>query len=242
MSTIVTYFFFDIDGTLLLSGGAGRRAMQQVMAEMFDVGDLPMLKVHGRTDRAIINDLFEALKLDLTPQIYTEFSNRYHNRLDACIGECEGSLLAGAEELLVRLSTWSGVNLGLLTGNSRHAAMTKVSHFGIDSHFSFGGYGSEHAERTAVAQAALDDCRRWAEPEYVDPIKAWVIGDTVSDVKCARSIGANAIAVATGGNSRQELEDSGADLVLDDLTNPQPILALCSRSGVARSSDDCYGS
>ncbi len=227
----MNYFFFDIDGTLLLSGGAGRVAMQRVMAEMFDIVQLPDLPVHGRTDRAIISDLFTATGLNLTDTAYREFTRRYHVELDDCIGQCRGQLLSGVTQLLTRLADQSSVSLGLLTGNSRDAAMTKISHFGIRDYFVFGGFGHEHDDRNAVAHAALDDCRRWANPEPVDPGNAWVIGDTVSDVRCARAIGANVIGVATGGSSRRQLEEAGADMVLDDLTNPHPVLAVCGNLG-----------
>lgn len=201
--------------------------MQRVMAEMFDVSQLPELTVHGRTDRAIIMDLFAASGLELNSPTYQEFTSRYHDELVASLNICGGQLLAGVAGLLPQLADQSESALGLLTGNSMPAAMTKVRHFGIAEYFTYGGYGHEHADREGVARAALADCQNWARPNLVQPHETWVIGDTVRDVQCARSIGANVIAVATGGSTRQELDAAGADVVLDDLTDPRPVLDIC---------------
>lgn len=223
------YFLFDIDGTLLLSGGAGRVAMHRAMQDMFGIGELHRLAVHGRTDRAIIIDLFAAHQLPLDESTYLEFTNRYHAELENCIAGCPGKLLDGVSELLDRLSRVSDVAMGLLTGNSREGAMTKVRHFGIDRHFGYGGYGHTHACRNDVAREALSECRRWAAPCEVREDQIWIVGDTINDIRCARAIGAKVIAVATGGNSRVELERGTPDLMLDDLNSHEAFFDLCNR-------------
>ena len=106
-TTSLIYFFFDIDGTLLLSGGAGRMAMQHVFVEMYGIRELPQLAVHGRTDRAIILELFERLQLDGGPEAYEEFTSRYHRELAVSMDRCPGRLLEGVPELLVRLESWT---------------------------------------------------------------------------------------------------------------------------------------
>jgi phosphoglycolate phosphatase len=224
----VTCFLFDIDGTLLLSGGAGRVAMQNVMRELFGIQELHRLAVHGRTDRAIIGDLFAAHNLPLDPGTYQEFSARYHDELRKCISGCGGRLLNGVSTLLNELAKVPAVAMGLLTGNSPQAAATKVEYFGIDSHFQFGGYGNVHLCRSDVAREALLDCRRWAMPRTVREQDVWVVGDTVHDIRCARAIGAKVIGVSTGGNSRQELENERPDRILDDLGQIDVFLALCN--------------
>jgi phosphoglycolate phosphatase len=213
------YFFFDIDGTLLLSGGAGRVAMTQVMSEMFQLTTLKQIKVHGRTDRGIIADLFSAHQLPHDPVIHTEFTNRYHRLLPDSMHQCEGTLMPGVVPLLETLSQRSDVKLGILTGNSRSAAWTKLKHFQLDRFFEFGGYGEHHANRNDVAQEALDQCRNTYPEHQVEPGHTWVVGDTANDITCARSIGANVAAVATGGADLQTLKQHQPDLLLPDLAN-----------------------
>ena len=181
----------------------------------------------GRTDRAIIHDLFRAMDIPVTAGHYEQFVDRYHDCLDGTMNAADGYLLEGALPLLQQVAEIPNVAIGLLTGNSRQAAQIKTTHFGIEQFFHFGGYGQEFADRNEVAHAALADCRRWAQPRKVDPLQAWVIGDTVNDIRCARAIGANVIGVATGGSARNELEQAGADVVLDDLKIPDPILDVC---------------
>lgn len=201
--------------------------MQRVMQHMYGIGELHRLAVHGRTDRAIIMDLFAAHQLTFDETTYLEFTHRYHAELSKCIKDCPGQLLAGVSGLLESLSRIPNVAMGLLTGNSREGAMTKVRYFGIDRHFQFGGYGHAHDCRNKVAREALLDCRRWATPREVSEDHVWVIGDTVNDIRCARSIGANVVAVATGGNSRIELEKENPELALDDLASHEALLELC---------------
>jgi phosphoglycolate phosphatase-like HAD superfamily hydrolase len=222
-------FFFDIDGTLLLTGGAGRLAMQAAFAELFGERALPKLLVHGRTDSAIIAELFSRLEMQPEASALQQFVARYHELLEEGMKRAAGQLLPGVAELLLGLSRRRAV-LGLLTGNSEHAARTKLAFHRIDHYFCFGGYGDVHHERECVAAEALASCRAWALPRTIAAEEVWVVGDTIHDVRCARSIGANVIAVTTGGSSRRELETAGADMVLDDLRDPGPLLALCQAS------------
>lgn len=221
------YLLFDIDGTLLLTGGAGRAAMMQVMEEMFGQRDLPRLPVHGRTDRAIIEDLFREMGLQLNDGVYREFTSRYHQRLPETMQAGRGYLLPGVTDVLEELAAIDQVACGLLTGNSDVAARIKTAHFGIDHHFRFGGYGGAHPQREMVAREALADCRRQLAPRTVEASRVWVVGDTIADVRCARAIEANVIAVTTGGDTREQLEQAGADLVMDDLSDSRPLLAIC---------------
>ncbi len=219
------HIFFDIDGTLLLSGGAGRVAMTRAMTRMFGIGELQRLDVSGRTDRAIIGDLFSAHGVAWNEQVYREFAAQYHRELDRCIADCQGRLLSGVARLLEKLSSDPRIGLGLLTGNSRDGAMIKVRHYRIDHFFGFGGFGSEHVCRNDVAREALEDCRRWAAPADVAEDSTWVVGDTVHDVRCARAIGARVCGVATGGTGKAELIAAGADLVVDNLENEETLIS-----------------
>jgi len=218
------YFFFDIDGTLLLSGGAGRIAMTQVMQEMFGLTELHRVKVHGRTDRGIVEELFTKHGLPCDEEVRQQFSNRYHELLPDSMHECEGVLMPGAVELLERLAETPQVKLGILTGNSESAAWSKLRHFEIDQFFEFGGFGGNHAARNDVARLTLKNCRATYKDHQIEPDQAWVVGDTVNDITCARAIGAKVIAVATGGSDYEELSVHEPDLLLRDLSDPEFIL------------------
>ena len=127
--------------------------------------------------------------------------------------------LPGVVTLLERLAKRSDVTLGLLTGNFREAARIKLEHHAIDQHFHFGGYGDHHHDRDDVARVAFDEARRHLGCE-IHPQSVCVIGDTPSDVKCARAIGARAIAVATGMFNVDELARTDPDELYADFSDP----------------------
>ena len=215
-----TILLFDIDGTLLLSGGAGRVAMQRVMSEMFAAPSLPSLKVHGRTDHGIISELFEALQIELTDERRQQFTEAYHGELEICLPLCTGRLMPAIEPLLNWLDQQANVRLGILTGNSRSAAKAKLQHFGLEQFFDFrlAGFGERFGDRNDVAQVAWEQCRS-VMGNALRAEQIWVIGDTIRDVACARSIGAKVTAVATGGDTLETLEESQPDLLVSDLSD-----------------------
>lgn len=214
------YFLFDIDGTLLLSGGAGRHAMTQVMNEMYQLTELARLEVHGRTDRGIIADLFAKHDIPLTDEIRKQFSERYHQLLPESLKACDGQMMPGVVPLLDWLTGLPNVHLGLLTGNSKVAAWAKLKHFGLDGYFQdFGGFGDDHAARDDVAGQALASIRTSFGDDSIPGSDAWIIGDTIHDITCSRSINANVIAVETGGVDPEELSRYSPDRLLVDLTD-----------------------
>jgi phosphoglycolate phosphatase-like HAD superfamily hydrolase len=113
-----------------------------------------------------------------------------------------------------------------LTGNVRQGAKQKLAHFGLwDIFAGLGGFGDHHFDRDDVARSALTCLNRHIGTQ-VEPSRVWVIGDTPLDVKCARAIGAKAVAVATGWHSLDELRQTDADICLTDLTHPTELLRL----------------
>src|SRR5207302_7838486 len=130
----------------------------------------------------------------------------------------KGRVLPGIADLLAHLRQRDQVAVGLLTGNVRAGAQVKLGHFGLFEHFSFGGFGDHHFDRDDVAREALAAVRAHVHPE-VTPDRIWVIGDTPLDVRCARAIGANVLAVATGTHTLAELAAAAPDLVLKDLSD-----------------------
>ncbi len=210
---------FDIDGTLITTGRAGMDAILDVIREDFGVGELRgSLSFSGRTDRGIARELLEMHDLASSEEHWEKLRTGYLRRLPEYLATRQGQVLPGVHSILQALQAREDVVLGLLTGNVRTGAHAKLSHYGLWDHFAFGGFGDLHADRDCVASAAVQAARDHLGRD-ISPQRVWVIGDTPLDVKCARSVGAKAIAVATGSHPREELEASGADVVLDDLTD-----------------------
>ena len=221
---------FDIDGTLLSTGGAGQRAMERALTDVFGVPDpWEDIPAAGRTDRAITHDLFTHHELTPTPRQWEEFQSVYFRHLKTTLSELRGAVLPGVIGLLNHLATRSDVTLGLLTGNFVEAARIKLGHYAIDHHFAFGGYGDTHPNRDDVARVALSEaCRHLGRD--VDPRTVCVIGDTPSDVRCARAIGARAIAVATGMFTFDELARTEPDELYQDFSSPDLFLTRLDQS------------
>jgi phosphoglycolate phosphatase-like HAD superfamily hydrolase len=216
---------FDIDGTLLASGGAGKAAIESALCEEFSVELCVQVPYSGRTDRAIMRDLFRHHGVAETPENLQRLVTAYLHRLPDRLRRLNGRVLPGIVALLHELQQRSGVALGLLTGNLRAGAKVKLGHFGLHDHFPFGGFGDEHFDRDDVAREALRSVHQHVGPHCL-PERVWVIGDTPLDVQCARAIGARVVAVATGLHTVAQLEACGPDLVLPDLSDPQPLLRL----------------
>jgi phosphoglycolate phosphatase-like HAD superfamily hydrolase len=216
---------FDIDGTLIASGGAGRAALAAAFADEFGIhDDLARVEISGRTDRAIIRDLLHAHGIAETPESCSRLFECYLRHLPHFLRERASRILPGIAALLDVLRLREDVAIGLLTGNLRAGARVKLGHFGLFDHFAFGGFGDHHYDRDDVAREALGEVHQHLG-RPVAPEKIWVIGDTPLDVRCALAIGARAVAVATGWHSAAELEAHRPDLLLTDLSDPGPLLS-----------------
>jgi phosphoglycolate phosphatase-like HAD superfamily hydrolase len=220
----MTVLLFDIDGTLVRTGGAGKAAMEAALCEEFGVSlSAEEVPYSGRTDRAIGRDLLRAHGLDPTDANQDRLIDGYLRRLPGRLQSLGGEVCPGVRELLARLRQRTDVRLGLLTGNVRRGAELKLGHFDLWAAFPAGGFGDYHEDRDDVARAAVRALAdRWGP---LDPADVWVIGDTPLDVRCARAVGANAVAVATGWHPLDELKECGADLTLADLSDPAALPA-----------------
>jgi phosphoglycolate phosphatase len=216
---------FDIDGTLIASGGAGKAALEAGFAEEFGVSSvIEKLSLSGRTDRSIVRDLLRGNGIEPTDENIARTLSAYLRHLPHRLTtNTVARVLPGIVEFLLRLSEREDVLVGLLTGNIRAGAKVKLGHFGLFEHFSFGGFGDHHWDRDDVAREALAEVRRLLGAR-TDPERIWVVGDTPLDIRCARAIGANAVAVATGWHSRDELAAHKPDLLLPDLSDPAELL------------------
>ena len=224
--SFVIVYHFDIDGTLVSAGGAGKAALIDALAEAFGVAHtLDRLVLSGRTDRAISGDLLGLCGLDDTDDHRARLLAAYLRLLPATLATRPGRVLPGVPRLLDRLAATPGVVVGLITGNVPDGARIKLGHFGLWERFTFGGYGDRHADRDDVARDALAAVERHLG-RAVDPRRVRVIGDTPHDVRCARAIGARAVGVLTGWHGRDEMAACAPDLLLDDLSDHDALLAL----------------
>lgn len=208
---------FDIDGTLIRSGGAGLDAILQTLHEEFGVDDPKPVALHGCTDRGITRELFELNGIERDEDSWQRFLAAYLRNLQTQLSAKEGAILPGVVPLLDELAEREHVYLGLLTGNVRRGASLKLEHFELEHYFGEGGFGDHHEDRNDVARAAREAVERELG-EDLNEDRLWIIGDTPNDVRCGRAINAKVLAVCTGGSDRVELEASGPDFLVDDLT------------------------
>jgi phosphoglycolate phosphatase-like HAD superfamily hydrolase len=216
---------FDIDGTLVRTGGAGKAAMEAALAAAFAVTEIrDEVPYSGRTDVAIARDLLRVHGIDPTPENQHTLREAYLAHLPGSLKTRGGTVCPGVRELLAAVAGRPGVVLGLLTGNVRRGARLKLDYFGLWDHFACGGFGDDFHDRDDVARAAVA-CVREHLGRPVDPADVWVIGDTPLDVSCARAVGARAVAVATGWHPVEELAAHNPDLLFDDLSDHARLLA-----------------
>lgn len=198
MTRPIKICLFDIDGTLILSGRAGQDAVLATLWDLFGVkAEWDSVEFAGRTDRAIMSDLFQLNGIPWTSENWVRFQQAYLRHLPCSLRQRAGRVLPGVRELLDQFREGSHAEAGLLTGNVQAGAREKLRHFQLEEHFAFGGFGDEHELRDDVAREALRDARQHLQ-RPIDPTDVWVIGDTPSDVRCGRAIGACA-----GGRHRQ---------------------------------------
>ncbi|PHR93949.1 MAG: hypothetical protein COA78_32345 [Blastopirellula sp.] len=217
---------FDIDGTLVNTDASGKDAM---VASFLAVAGLEAItqpiEVSGKTDRGIAHELFSVHGQTMTDAKWDAFLAGYLAGLKANLPQRNGRVLAGISELLSILDEREDVTLGLLTGNVVQGANLKLTHFEIMHYFPFGGFGDEHPNRDDVARMAHQKAEQHLGT-FIAGNQVYVIGDTANDVTCARAIGASAIAVATGKYSSETLAESNPDLLVEDLSDPVPLLSL----------------
>ena len=227
---MVRVVFFDIDGTLVLTGRAGVRALERAFVDVFGVeGALEGIALAGRTDRAILEDALRRLQapgpLNHTP--LDRLRARYLVHLAVTIAERrpEKRVLPGVRALLTALAGRTSVEMALLTGNIEEGARLKLEHFDLWRYFGWGVFGGETTDRNALIVEALRTAHR-RRPGFAGVEGVVVVGDTPHDVACAKSVGALAIGVATGPYDAVSLSASGADVVLDDLADTEAVVKL----------------
>jgi len=230
-----TIALFDIDGTLLRAGGAGRRAVELALCEVLedDNGSVSLESVEfaGRTDPWIVRTALMQYGVTANDALINEVLRRYVAHLPRELELASAfEVLPGVLSLLAELTARDDVVVGLGTGNTQPAAYAKLARGGLDSFFSFGGFGSDHTDRAELLRTGLS---RGLERAGARPggARVVVIGDTPHDVAAAQAIGAHCVAVSTGGYDGSALEAAGATVVVPDLTSA--VVRLAFKRGVA---------
>ena len=240
-----TLLLFDIDGTLILTGGAGGRAMSRAFEATYGLVDaLQRVDLAGRTDRIIMSDALSHAGLSFEEHRLEEFRRVYCGFLAEELprelplrangvpqatgsGHVTGApvskgALPGVRALLDALAGRDDVRLALLTGNFRASAEIKLAYFDLWRYFAWGAWGEDAFDRNQLLPIALD--RHRERDAAIDPADVVVIGDTPHDITCARSGGARVVAVATGNYSPATLASHGPDTLFDDLSDTAAVL------------------
>ncbi len=206
---------FDIDNTLLNTGGAGGHAMNRAFAELFGVEDgFRKIEFSGRTDLFILQGALEDGEIDGGPHQHMDaFLSAYMRLLPGSLVEREGYVMPGFPQLLNKLHK-AGARIGLATGNFSEGARLKLEFYELAGHFAGGGFGEVSRERSQVVAAAIREVAGGAQPEDV-----MVVGDTPHDITAALANGAIGVGVATGNYSVEELRESGAHITFEDFSD-----------------------
>jgi phosphoglycolate phosphatase-like HAD superfamily hydrolase len=219
-------FLFDIDGTLITSGGAGEAALKDAMRSRFDVEeDLDGIILAGATDARIARELLEKHSIAVSAENVAALLDTYLGHLNERIGRHDGKLLPGIVPLLKVLSERSDAVLALLTGNVIRGAEIKLTHYGVWDFFEFGAFADDHHDRNELGKFARARALERHGEEF-PPSRIYVIGDTPKDIECGRAIGACTVAIATGHYSSDQLRDHAPDFLFEDLSDTERVVAL----------------
>tara|TARA_Y100000588_G_C14226096_1_gene913185 strand:- start:164 stop:865 length:702 start_codon:yes stop_codon:yes gene_type:complete len=233
MYSLFKLVLFDIDGTLLMSGGGGKRALNRAFLKSFGVSEaFEGIPVAGRTDHLILEDAVSRAGVSVTTDLRADFYSCYFNFLKEEIlkpGPRKG-LMPGVKELLNRLDVSQNIVLGLLTGNFFEAAKIKLTYFDLWHYFICGAYGDDGIQRRELVPVALKRARDLGK-EIQSVAQVIIVGDTPLDIECAKSTGALSIAVATGYFSTSELKSHGADHVMTDLQDSDAFIKIIDGAG-----------
>jgi phosphoglycolate phosphatase-like HAD superfamily hydrolase len=213
--------FWDLDGTLLLTGRAGLYAFEEALAEVTGAtSDLQEISTPGYTDAGVARLVLEHAGQRTDPETVEAVLRSYERRLPNSLPRRQGRVLDGIREVLEDLEGRDDVRSYLLTGNTPAGAQAKLRHYDLDRFFpeGEGAFCIDHGSRVEIARRALP-LADGAEATYV-------IGDTPADVECGKAIGARTIAVASGWHSVGELAATEPWLVLERIPEPEAFRKL----------------
>jgi phosphoglycolate phosphatase-like HAD superfamily hydrolase len=215
---------FDIDGTLISTGGAGIESLKIVIGERYGArDDLEGIEIAGKTDSNIAADILQKYDVDPTPQNIANFLDEYVAHLARLLPQLRGHVLPGIFEILRRMKSNPNRVLGLLTGNVERGAKLKLGHYQLWDFFEFGAFADDHHDRNQLGAFARQRAQEKHGHEF-DAASIDVIGDTGHDIGCGKAFGARTIAVATGSWSRQKLSTYQPDFLFDDLADVDEVI------------------
>jgi len=215
---------FDIDGTLIHSGGAGVHALKSALRERFGItDDLHDIEIAGMTDSGIVVSILNKHKIPATNENISGFLDSYVHFLSLELPRRQGRLLPGVLELLEKLQSRKHVVLALLTGNLSRGAQLKLEHYGVWHFFEFGAFADDHHDRNQLGSFARARAKEKHGREF-SAAEIDVIGDTPRDIACGKAIGARTIAVATGTWTREQLAEHDPDFLIEDLSDVNRVI------------------
>lgn len=218
------FVLFDIDQTLLLSGGAGLKAMNLALKELAGVDNgFEGIVFAGKTDPLIFREALALHGLRTDDHMVAELTRVYLKHFPKQMQETPAVLKPGVPKILEEVQSQEGVHLGVLTGNIEPGARLKLARFNLNPFFPVGAFGSDSANRNDLLPVAIERLRT-ATGVSVQTTDCVIVGDSPPDVECAHVHGARSIAVATGRYTMQALEKAGADLVVPDLSDSKRIV------------------
>jgi phosphoglycolate phosphatase len=192
-------------------------ALQRALGEVFGVaGSIEGIDFAGRTDPWIIRQIFARFGIPDTARNHTRYVDAYIGLLPEVLAQKQARVLPGVKTLLDQAAAHSGIVQGLLTGNLRRGAQTKLGFHGLWDYFPIGAFADDSEVRNDLGPHALGRARTHWGLEFA-PEKVWIVGDTPHDIACARAFGARALAVATGSSTSAILLNHKPDAVLEDL-------------------------
>jgi phosphoglycolate phosphatase-like HAD superfamily hydrolase len=220
---------FDIDGTLVLTGRAGMRAMNRAVRDLVRRDDgMDGVQFAGRTDWSILDDILRQHGHEMDAAMMHDLRHRYVTHLAEEIqlpGTGVKDVMPGIRDLLPVLAARDDTSLALLTGNFIEGARIKLEYFDLWKYFACGAFGEDAHSRNDLVPIALSRARECGFPD-VRPENVLVVGDTPNDVECALVAGATPVGVATGGYSVEDLRGCGARIVFEDLSDTGAFLRL----------------
>jgi phosphoglycolate phosphatase len=225
---------FDIDGTLLVTGGAAKKAFVRAVQDTYGtIGRLESFPFDGKTDPQIIRIVLKEAgvsesvieeKLWDCLRLYVKYNEVELPKATKAV------LYPGVRDVLDLLSKDERVTLGVLTGNVEQGAKQKLAMFDLARYFAFGVYASDSADRVELARLALKRAEEVTGHRF-QPQETYIIGDTEFDISCSRAIGAQAVAVATGNSGVERLGSFGPDLLFRDYSDPRGFCAALTGEG-----------
>lgn len=220
------FILFDIDGTIMDSGGAGTRAMDNAFMELYSVRNaFQTISMAGKTDLQILKEGLRLHNIDYSNGVIPEFYQTYIRYLKINIRDAMGHIKPGIREALRELQAQKEFILGLLTGNIEEGARVKLDFFGLNDYFNIGAFGNDDEYRDRLLPVAVDKLFKRSSL-HVSYSNCIVIGDTPRDISCSKPHGAFSVAVATGPYSAATLSEAGADVVLNDLSDTEAFLSV----------------